>query len=250
MRARTRARSPSGDADTSRKTKKPRKGPWEEDEEAALQKFVDDFGTKWSKTELARYLPDRTPDACNKHWQVMVARGDATRSNPAPEIRLNTTIEAVRKELVRRRRAFSGMLTPEREGVLEALGLVEERAKAALKVYRSLQAMRAALGQLKRARRPSQTRVVEAAADVETAFKAWDLSRGALYRAKLDAEAVSDKYDLDWAKEVAGDNPTQPELAAIAALERKAEESRAATRAAAHARLRSAANQVAATARA
>ena len=179
----------------------------------------------------------------------MVQRGDPTRPK-SPEARLNATIEAARKALARRRQAFGGMLTPAREGVLEALGLVEERAEASLKHWRSVLAMRAALGQLKRSRRPSQVRIAKAAADVETAERAYNTSYAALYRAKLDSQAVSDKYDLDYAKEVAGDNPTQQELAAIAALERKAEESRAATNRGACSRSRSVANEAAATARA
>ena len=52
------------------------------------------------------------------------------------------------------------------------------------------------------------------------------------------------------AKEVAGDNPDEQELAAIAALEKKAEESRSATHAAVCSRSEAAAKVAAATARA
>ena len=101
------------------------------------------------QTELERRLPGRTPAACNMHWSLMMQRDKPTRPK-TPEARLNATIEAARKALARRRQASGGMLTPELEGLLEALGLVEERAEASLKLWRSLLAMRAKLGQRKR----------------------------------------------------------------------------------------------------
>ena len=235
--------------DTSRK--KAKAPPWTREEETTLQEYVDKFGAIWSnETELERRLPGRTPDTCTKHWSLMVQRGDATPVG-SPETRLNATIEAARKELVRRRQAFGGMLTPAREGVLEALDLVKERAEASLKHWRSVLVKRAKLGQRQRNWKFIHPRVMaEAAAAVETAEKAYRLSSYSLNRVLRDAEAVSDKYDLDYAKEVAGDNPSEPELAAIAALEKKAEESRAATKRAVEARRLAAANQAVATARA
>ena len=222
---------------------------WSKEDETALQTFVEDYGTNWraNRNELELRLPGRAPHSCEARWSLLKPRPPPPPPKPSPPPRpkprpkprprektgdvLSTTIEGARSDLDRLRDEFGDEPSAAEEDVLAAQERFTTRAEAALERYSSLLAKRDTLSRLEQARRRSRPRISRAAADVKAARTAYNTSYMALDRERRGLEAELDEYDLVVAKEEAGDNPGRHARKTIAALEKKAQESRAKTNA-------------------